>query len=61
MMTNVPGVFAAGDLTTSLYKQAVVSAGEGCTAALACYEYLMKREGRKASTVDWGTTPGVMK
>lgn len=57
MMTSVPGVFAAGDLTTSLYKQAVVSAGEGCTAALACYEYLMKKEGKTPVKIDWGTAP----
>ncbi len=55
MMSSVPGIFAAGDVTTSLYKQAVVSAGEGCTAALACYEYLMKKEGKRAVMTDWGT------
>lgn len=55
MMTNVPGIFAAGDLTTSTYKQAVISAGEGCTAALGVYEYLMKKEGRRAVMTDWGT------
>lgn len=57
MMTSTPGVFAAGDLTTSTYKQAVISAGEGCTAALSAYEYLMKREGRPAVKIDWGTAP----
>lgn len=56
-MTKTPGLFAAGDLTTSTFKQAVVSAGEGCIAALAAYEYLMKKEGRPAVMTDWGTKP----
>ncbi len=55
MMTSVPGIFAAGDVTTSIYKQAVISAGEGCIAALAAFEYIMKREGKKVAMVDWGT------
>ncbi len=59
MMTSTPGIFAAGDLTTSVFKQAVISAGEGCTAALAAYEYLMKREGKPATKLDWGTAPKV--
>jgi thioredoxin reductase (NADPH) len=58
-MTSVPGIFAAGDLTTSVYKQAVISAGEGCTAALAAYEYLMKREGKRPVKIDWGTAEEV--
>lgn len=57
MMTSCPGIFAAGDLTTSPYKQAVVSAGEGCVAALGVYEYLMKKEGKRAVMIDWGTSP----
>lgn len=56
MMTSVPGIFAAGDLTTSAYKQAVISAGEGCIAALATYEYLMKKQGKTAVMTDWGVT-----
>lgn len=60
-MTSVPGIFAAGDVTTSTYKQAVISAGEGCTAALAAYEYLMKKEGRRPVMIDWGTNEEVQK
>lgn len=40
--TNVPGLFAAGDCTDKPYKQIATAAGEGCTAALAAYDYLVK-------------------
>lgn len=51
--TSVEGVFAAGDCTNNLYKQAVISAGEAATAALACYDYLARQEGRMGLTSDW--------
>ena len=38
--TNIDGVFAAGDITFGKYKQAVIAAGEGAKAALACWDYL---------------------
>ncbi len=38
--TNVPGLFAAGDVTNVAYKQIVVAAGQGCIAALSAVEYL---------------------
>jgi len=51
--TGVAGLFACGDCTNSLYKQAVISAGEAATAALACYDYLAKQQGRTGLTSDW--------
>lgn len=40
--TNVPGVFAAGDVTDKHFKQAITGVAEACTAAYAAYEYITK-------------------
>lgn len=41
--TSMPGVFAAGDATTSPYKQIVIAAGAGATAALSAFDWLIRQ------------------
>ena len=38
--TNIPGLYAAGDVTDVAFKQIVIAAGQGCTAVLSAVEYL---------------------
>lgn len=51
--TSVPGIFAAGDVTTVTYKQIIISAGEGCKAALQAYLYIQKKHGKTGVMIDW--------
>jgi thioredoxin-disulfide reductase len=52
--TSQPGIFAAGDITTIAFKQVVISAGWGATAALKAYEYLQRVKGFRGVNIDWG-------
>jgi thioredoxin reductase (NADPH) len=51
--TSHPGIFAAGDVTDTPYKQAVISAGQGSAAGLSAYNYIQRLKGGPAMKVDW--------
>ncbi|MGX5912983.1 FAD-dependent oxidoreductase, partial [Burkholderia gladioli] len=42
--TSIPGVFAAGDVTTVPYKQIVIAVGEGAKASLSAFDYLIRQD-----------------
>ena len=41
--TTMPGVFAAGDVTTVPYKQIIIAMGEGAKASLGAFDYLIRQ------------------
>jgi len=46
---SCPGIFAAGDVNDGKWKQIIIAAAEGCRAALAAYEYLIRSSGGPTS------------
>jgi len=55
--TNVPGVFAAGEIADPIFRQVISSAGDGCKAAMEVEKYLADLEDRahpgRNSRVTW--------
>jgi len=54
--TSLPGVFAAGDVTTVPYKQIIIAAGDGAKASLSAFDYLI-RSSVEAETPETAAVP----
>jgi thioredoxin reductase (NADPH) len=55
--TTHPGIFAAGDVTDTPYKQVVISAAQDAIAALFAYNYIQRIRGKPAIKSDWKSPP----
>ncbi|MGJ9419962.1 alkyl hydroperoxide reductase subunit F [Massilia sp. CMS3.1] len=50
--TSIPGVFAAGDVTTVPFKQIVIAVGEGAKASLSAFDYMMRLPTEETDAVE---------
>ncbi|HEV2227170.1 MAG TPA: FAD-dependent oxidoreductase [Nitrososphaerales archaeon] len=60
-VTSTPGIFAAGDVTDNSFKQAVISAAQGASAALSAYNYVQRTRGKTAAKADWRSVKPVIR
>lgn len=56
--TSMPAVFAAGDATTTPYKQIVIAAGEGAKAALSAFDHLIREPAERPARTSADTKAG---
>jgi thioredoxin reductase (NADPH) len=59
--TSYPGIFAAGDVTDGSFKQAVISAAQGATAALSAYNHVQRMRGKTVARADWRSIKPLVK